>query len=171
MRFLIIFVFIINIFASEYKLGHGVKLSEYLRVGSYISTKYKASKKSDEIGLDDIAILGYGNLTPKFSYLLELEATTFYTKNLDTRESDFNTHFHIERAYFDYKFSDYLKFRVRKFITPIGYWNLVPINVLRDTTSSPLYGYRIFPKFTTGVKLYGFLNDDIEYNLFIQLDI
>lgn len=165
---MVMLILAINLFASDYKLGHGVSLSEYLKIGGYISSKYKNDKKSTETELDDAAIIGYGNLTKKFSYLVELEATGFYIKNLDTRDDDFNTHFHIERGFFDYKFSDYFKVQVGKFTTPIGYWNLVPINVLRDTTSSPLYSEKIFPKFTTGVKFYGFLNDELEYHLFVQ---
>lgn len=168
MRFLFFILLSTFLFAEKYELGHGLSLSKYLKVGSYISTKYKDSKDIDEFELDDIALLGYGSLSPKFSYLLELEAAGFYIKDLTNKKEETNEHFHIERAYFDYKFSDKFKIRVGKFITPIGYWNLVPITVLKDTTSNPLYSYKIFPRFTTGLNLYGFLSDDIEYNAFIQ---
>lgn len=66
--------------------------------------------------------------------------------------------------------SDYLSFRVGKQITPIGYWNLQPINVLRETTSSPRLSREMFPKFITGLDVHGFLpvDDTVTYHLFIQ---
>lgn len=120
--------------------------------------------------LDDIALLAYGGLTDKLSYLVEIEAKNFAVKDLYNNSSQYNTTFHIERAYLDYKYSEHLNLKMGKFITPIGEWNLNQINVLRDTTSNPIYSEEIFPKFTTGIMFYGHLwfDDTINYSLFVQ---
>ena len=156
--------------ASEYRLGHGVEINQYLTLGGYFSTKYENSQKTKEYMLDDVALLAYGKLSDNFSYLIELEATQFWVRNFGNDTTQKNMHFHIERAWLSYKYNDYLNLKMGKFITPIGYWNLTPITVLKDTTSNPKYASEIYPKFTTGVMAYGYLpfDDSITYNLFLQ---
>jgi len=156
--------------ASEYRLGHGVEINQYLTLGGYFSTKYENSQKTKEYMLDDVALLAYGKLSDNFSYLIELEATQFWVRNFGNDTTQKNMHFHIERAFLNYKQSDYLNLKMGKFITPIGHWNLTPINVLKDTTSNPKYASEIYPKFTTGVMAYGYLpfDESIEYSAFMQ---
>lgn len=168
--FLVVLVVCTNLLSEEYQLGQGYKIADELHVGGYFSVDYGKSDTQDRVRLDDVAILAYGDLTPKFSYLIELEAAPFYIKDFQNNTSTTNTTFHYERAYLNYTFSDKLNVRVGKFITPIGYWNLEPINVLRDTTSNPLYSRFVFPKFVSGVNLFGYLNENetLTYNLFGQ---
>ena len=170
-HFIIIFVAISTlIYAEDYSIGHGLQINQNLNIGGYFSTQYEKSDILEQYMFDDIALLAYGGLSDKLSYLIEMEAKHFAVRDIKNSNTSYNTKFHIERAYLDYKYSEHLSFKVGKFITPIGEWNLNQINVLRDTTSSPLYGEEIFPKFTTGMMLYGHLwfDDTLKYSLFLQ---
>ncbi len=172
MKYLVIFVmfFASYLFADKYELGHGYKINNALNMGAYFSLDYANGKSIDRLRLDDMAVLAYGNLPSNFSYLAELEAAPFYIKDYKNGTSQTNTTPHKERMYLNYSYSDMLNFRLGKFITPIGYWNLEPINVLRDTDSNPLYAQNMFPKFVTGIETYGYLDEDgrTQYHLFGQ---
>jgi len=165
--FALLFVFLK---ADSYKIGQGLKLDDTLHIGGYFSTDYTTSDLKRQYRLDDVALLAYGRLSSSLSYLIELEAAPFYVKDykLDTSTSD--KEFHYERAYLNYNYSEMFNIRIGKQITPIGYWNLEPINVLRDTSSNPIYSYKIFPKLLTGVDLFGYLDEEntLTYHLFMQ---
>ena len=156
--------------ADEYELGHGYKISDELILGGYFSTDYSQGDEKRQFRLDDVAILAYGDLTQNFSYLVELEAAPFYEKDYKSGESNTNNSFHYERIFSTYNYSELVNVRVGKQITPIGYWNLEPINVLRDTSSNPFYSNKIFPKLLTGIDLFGYLDEDntLAYHLFGQ---
>lgn len=151
-------------------MGQGLTLSEKLHLGGYFSTDYQSSDTVKQFRVDDIAVLGYGTLLPKISYLVELEAAPFYQKDYASGAEQYNARFYYERLYADYEHSQLLNFRLGKQISPIGYWNMEPINVLRDTSSSPLYSYKLFPKFLSGCDIYGHLDEDasLKYHLFGQ---
>lgn len=172
MKYFFIFIVFFTswLFADEYKLGHGYKVDNALNMGAYFSVDYTNGKSIDRFRLDDMAVLAYGNLPSNFSYLAEFEAAPFYVKDYKQGTSQTNTTPHKERMYLNYFYSDMFNFRLGKFITPIGYWNLEPINVLRDTSSNPLYSEKMFPKFVTGVETYGYLDEDeqIQYHFFLQ---
>jgi len=171
-RFLLLVLLFFSTIASseEYELGQGYKVNDALNIGAYFSLDYAYGKNVNKTRLDDVAVLAYGALAPKVSYFAELEAAPLYVKDFKNDTSEFNERFYVERAYFNYLYSDHLNFRAGKFITPIGYWNLIPINVLRDTSSNPLYSYRIFPKFVSGVDLSGYTDEEgsLTYHLYLQ---
>lgn len=168
------FIYIMLVFAflkaDNYELGHGYKVSDKLYLGGYFSVDYSKGESLDKFRLDDVALLAYGNLSPKISYLLELEAAPFYVRDYENDISKTSTRFYYERAYVNYTYSEMLNFRIGKLITPIGYWNLEPINVLRDTSSNPLYSYKMFPKFVTGLDINGYIDEEntLKYHLFMQ---
>lgn len=172
MKLLLLFaiLFFSSLYAEDYKIGRGLTLNDKLHVGGYISADYESSNAKKQFRLDDVAVLGYGRILPELSYLAELEATPFYQKNYTTGSESSNQRFYYERIYADYAYSEMFNFRVGKQISPIGYWNLEPINVLRDTSSDPLYSYEMFPKFLTGLDIYGYLNESasVKYHLFMQ---
>lgn len=156
--------------ADDYELGHGVSVNDYLNVGGYFSSEFESNRQSDTFTLDDVAVMAYGDINPMFSYLAEFEAVTFYHKNFTDGTEDKNKKFHIERLYGDLWMSDDFNIRFGKQITPIGYWNMEPINVLRDTTSNPLYSKFLFPKFLTGIDVNGYVpqTQGLRYHLFAQ---
>lgn len=170
--FLYLFLlFSLLIQADDYKLGRGYKISDELIIGGYFSIDYSQGDEKRQFRLDDVAFLAYGDLASNFSYLVEMEAAPFYVKEYKTGESDWNRDFHYERIYATYNHSEIINVRAGKQITPIGYWNLEPINVLRDTSSNPMYSYKMFPKLLTGLDLFGYLDEDntLAYHMFGQV--
>ncbi len=155
---------------SNYTLGQGLQLHDMLSVGGYFSTEYEQSEDEKSFKLDDVAVMAYGSLLPSLNYLAEFEAVNFYSYNLTDEIEEKNYKFHVERLYLDYRYSDTLGARIGKEITPIGYWNLEPINVLRDTTSNPFYSQFMFPKFLTGIDINGYIpgSEGTTYHLFGQ---
>ena len=155
---------------QDYQLGRGLVLSDNVTIGGYFSTEYANGDNEEEFKIDDLAVLVYGDFTENFSYMVELESVNFYRVDYlnDTEETNFSPA--IERLYLDYKFSDYLAIRAGKQITPIGYWNLQPINVLRETTSNPVYSRVTYPKFLTGFDLYGYapFDENLKYHVYLQ---
>lgn len=161
---------LINLHAEEYQLGRGVQINDQLNVGGYFSTEFQSNRQNESFTLDDVAVMAYGDINPMFSYLAELEAVGFYHKNLTDGTEDGSQKFHVERLYGDIWMSDTFNIRLGKELTPIGYWNMVPINVLRDTTSNPLYSMLLFPKFLTGIDINGYIpeTEGMRYHLFGQ---
>lgn len=157
------------LYADPYELGHGWVVSPYATIGGYFSTEVESGEQGDSFTLDDLAVMAYGQLTPGISYLAELEAVGFYRKDFTSGDESGDRSLHIERLYGDWQLDESFNLRVGKQITPIGYWNREPINVLRDTASNTLYGSLMFPKFLTGVDANGYLpGSDTYYHAFFQ---
>ncbi len=139
---------------SGYALGDGFQIGDLpIYIGGYFSMDYKYTQDMQKYRLDDIAFLSYGNYG-KFSYMAEVEYKEFYSyiiipEKTFTQE---NKDLHTERLYAEYKHDENYMGRVGKYNSPIGFWNLVPVNVLRDTSSNPKSLDFIFPRFTTGVQ-------------------
>lgn len=137
---------------EEYTFGDGFQLGDSpVIIGGYVSSIYGIEKDSRTFDIDDLALLAYGEFD-QYDFLAELEATDIYRKEYGAHadESGSST-FHIERLYGDYYFGDNEQLRVGKFNSDVGFWNQMPINVLRDTTSSPSLVKDFFPKLTTGI--------------------
>jgi hypothetical protein len=157
---------------NNYKLGEGIQVGSLpFYLGGYFSFDYKHSDSANRYRIDDLAILGYGTYE-KFFYMAEFEFKEFYvlteSKGNSTLTQD--TNLHTERLYVDYNLNENYMFRAGKYNSPIGFWNLLPVNVLRDTTSSPITSDIIFPQYTTGLALsytsYG--DNDIKIDLMAQ---
>jgi len=156
-NFLIILLFLATLIKAddEYNLGEGIQVGSLpLYIGGYFSIDYKGADDEDTYRLDDIAILGYGSYN-KFSYIAELEFKEFYVKknSPDSHETSQDRKLYIERLYIDYDFNENYMFRVGKYNSPVGFWNLFPINVLKETTSNPISPSIIYPSFTTGLGI------------------
>lgn len=156
--------------AQPYALGQGYHVGEGLNVGGYFSSEFEMKGSQETFTLDDVAFMAYGDINPMFSYLAEFESVGFYHKNLSTGDESGDRKFHIERLYGDLWLADAYNIRFGKQITPVGYWNKEPINVLRDSTSSPLYSKLLFPKFLTGIDIHGYVPgiEAAQYHLFGQ---
>ena len=160
----------VNLNADPYILGEGLHLDDSVNVGGYFSTEFESKKSDQTIRLEDLAVMAYGDINPMISYLAEFEAPGVYVKNISTGQETRNPDPRIERLYVDVWLNDAMNFRLGKQITPIGYWNLEPINVLRDTTSDPLFATLLFPKFLTGIQMNGYVPnaEGLRYHLFAQ---
>lgn len=179
-KYLLLFLLLLNTLFAEsqiqdqnsYVLGEGIKVGELpIYLGGYISVDYRNKNDENRYRLDDIALLSYGNYD-NFSYMAELEYQGLYVvrekNNKYTNQRA--TTLHAERLHVDYEHNENYLFRVGKYNSPVGYWNLLPINVLRDTTSNPVSTNILFPKSTTGAMAtyssyeYG----DLKVNLMMQ---
>jgi len=158
--------------AQEYELGKGLKVPSLpLYIGGYATVDYL--QRADDylrIRLDDIALIAYGGIK-RFSYLAEFEMKESYVKEWGKVDNEtYDDRVSIERLYTDYAYNDTLSIRAGKFNTPVGYWNLEPINVLRDSASNPYLAYIVYPRYTTGILLNyaDTLNTDTKYSLLLQ---
>jgi len=149
-KLILVMVLLLSLQAQEpYKLGEGAQLGTLpIFMGGYASLDAKIGDERERYSVDDIAILAYGDYD-KFSYMAEVEFKEFFVKTEEKTTS--NDSVYVERIYVDYHFDDNFLFRIGKYNSPIGFWNLIPINVLQETTSSPKSLYILFPKTTTGL--------------------
>ncbi len=167
--FLYIFIFL-TINCYSYELGNGVKIANSpFYMGGYFSLYYANTFQGESaLTVDDIALMLYAQKN-QWRFMGELEVSDLYEKQWGTNTSEqLNATIHAERFYIAYDVNSYLSTTLGKFNSPIGFWNLMPINVLRDTTSSPKITESIFPKFTTGVDLSLFPEDSYQITLLLQ---
>ncbi|QSZ40979.1 hypothetical protein GJV85_02225 [Sulfurimonas aquatica] len=187
---IIFFVFMLSLSAEEleqssYELGKGMQVASFpLYIGGYFSLDYKKTQTSQKYRVDDIALLAYGSYD-KFSYMAEFEFKEFYVETElqrtppknnpnsdDYKETSIeqDTYLHTERLYVDYNFNENSLVRVGKYNSPIGYWNLLPVNVLRATSSNPNTSYLVFPQYTTGMgaTYSSFAENEYTLDLMIQ---
>lgn len=147
-------VFILSLQSDEeYQLGKGMQVGSLpFYIGGYFSLDYKHTDEANRYRVDDIAVLGYGSYE-KLSYMAEFEFKEMYvlTHQNGINKTIQNNKIYTERLYIDYNLDENYMFRVGKYNSPIGFWNLLPVNVLRETTSNPVSTSIIFPKFTTGL--------------------
>ena len=157
---------------DSYELGSGLQLGNTpLYVGGYFSSDYTQKQDAHRYRLDDIALLSYGG-SEKLNYMLELEFKDFYSHTYDEGEVSVQKDWqlHYERIYLDYNFNENYTLRMGKYNSPIGFWNMLPINVLRETTSNPMTSTLLFPRFTTGlgVNYNTFKEGELHVNLMLQ---
>jgi len=157
---------------SNYKLGQGLQLGNLpLYMGGYFSTYYRDTFEKDRVlALDTVAFMLYGE-QENLSYMMELEAENVYTEVFHNEDAEVeNEHFHIERLYLDYTFNENYRLRAGKFNSPVGLWNRIPINVLRDTSSNPKHSRLLFPQFTSGLDVTYSLNNssEVTFDLMLQ---
>lgn len=156
MRYIILtLIFILSLLQGdeEYQLGKGTQVGSLpFYMGGYFSLDFKHTDEIQRYRVDDIALLGYGSYE-KLSYMAEFEFKEFYVKTNKngTKTLTKDNKLYTERLYVDYNLDENYMLRVGKYNSPIGFWNLLPINVLRETTSNPMTSSIIFPKFTTGL--------------------
>lgn len=166
-KIVLLLALIFSLSSAKYELGDGMQVASLpLYVGGYLSLDYQYREEYARYRVDDVAFLAYGSYS-KFSYLLELEYKELYVHSEDNEQKEIsrNTTLYTERVYLDYHLDENYLFRVGKYNSPIGFWNLLPINVLRETTSSPKSSYLLFPKFTTGLNASYSSYEDKEFKL------
>ncbi len=158
--------------SDEYRMGSGIKIPGVdIYVGGYITADYIQRRDDyNRLRIDDIALITYGNYK-RFSYLSEFETKDAYVKEWGKQEREAtNTYLKIERLHVDYAYSDNVVLRAGKFNTPVGYWNLTPVGVLRDSASNPYLAYILYPRYSTGVQVSyeDYLHSGLAYTLMLQ---
>jgi len=170
---LLILLFVASLLrAGDYTIGSGIKIGKLpVYAGGYITLDQLIRNDNyNRFRIDDIAFITYGDYK-RFSYLSELEVKNGYVKEWGKRDTTkTNMRLNIERLYLNYTYDDKLEVRLGKFNTPVGYWNLTPIGVLRDSASNPYLAYILYPRYTTGVQISyeDHLNNANAYTLIIQ---
>ncbi len=148
--------------------SEGYKIGDNFYTGGYLSTEYEKSDEKEAFLVDDLAFLLYGE-NDRWDFVSEFEAKNLYIKqNLPIKTEESNLNFSIERIYLTYYIDDYKTVTIGKFNSPVGFWNIIPINVLRDTTSSPYIVEKSFPKLTSGICYRYALNENFDF-LYITL--
>lgn len=170
---ILIIFFLLSLQADEnYKLGEGFKLPNTpLYIGGYFSSEYINLHDENIYKIDDVAFLAYGSFG-SFSFMSELEYKELYIKTFTSQGSvtTQNQKLHIERLYIDYIYNEDYMLRIGKYNSPIGFWNMLPINVLRQTSSNPYSTKILFPQFTTGLHLQyaNYTNGDLKIDALLQ---
>jgi hypothetical protein len=140
--------------------------------GGAVVGHYTGPGVGAETGLSEAnaAVLVSGTLAPRLSYFGELEAASTTRQNWTGNEQD--GALVLERLYLEYAFSDALRFRAGRFLTPVGQWNEIHAEPLTWTAHRPLTTYRPFAKSTTGVMAAGQVavgDRDAGYSIFASL--
>lgn len=141
------------LYAEDYTFGDGLQIGDSpVIVGGYTSLTYEKKQHSRRVDIDHTALLVYGEYE-HFDFLSEFEIAHFYKKiSGDHPDESSSTTIHTERFFGDYYINDDERVRLGKFHSDIGFWNQMPINVLRDTTASPHLVRDFFPTLTTGIN-------------------
>ena len=151
-----------------YEPGNGYKMGSLpIYVGAHFSMDYTHKDGTNEYKINELALFSYGRFD-KISYMAELGYKNLYVSNSRTFKEDKTLH--IERLYVDYAYDDEFNFRVGKYNSPIGYWNLLAIDVLKETTSDPISTSIIFPQYTTGldVSYTSYENNNLKLDIMLQ---
>ncbi|MGQ0697624.1 MAG: hypothetical protein ACT4PZ_05210 [Panacagrimonas sp.] len=157
--------------AQRYELGHGLRLGNSgFTLGGYGEATARDADGSEpaQLALDTLSAILWWDGGGRWHFFSEAEIENA----LIVRRGDTSTdrlHVISERFYFDYARADALKFRIGKFLTPVGRWNLIHAAPLTWTTSRPLITEATFPTNATGAMVYGVLPwtaDGVEYSLY-----
>jgi len=129
-----------------------------VQVGGYVGltlTRPEHPENVEEVEVGELvaAAMAWGQLSQRASYLVELDMAKRTTETWTGRESD--RRFDPVRLYLEYGFSDLLRLRAGRFLTPVGQWNERHAEPLTWTPTRPLTTYRPFAKSLTGVLVAG----------------
>jgi len=157
--------------ARHYELGQGLVLGD----SGFTLGGYAVASTGDTVGepgwrtaLDALSGFVWWDGGGRWHFFSELELEDALIAERGDITVD-EAYLSLERFYLDYTRSDALKFRLGKFLTPVGRWNLVHAAPLVWTTSRPLVTEQTFPTNATGAMVYGVLpwpGDGLEYSLY-----
>lgn len=121
----------------SYQWGRGINWpSANLNIGGYINGLYQRPEgMQDKLALDALSIFITWSPHQRVRFFTEVEADEWLsTDRIDT----LNNAIQAERLYVDLLASESTTFRLGKFLTPIGHWNLIHAAPLIWTTTRPL---------------------------------
>jgi hypothetical protein len=146
--------------------------SGLFQVGGYAAITVSHAERPEETERPEVseliaALMAWGQISPRASYLVELDMAKRTTETWTGRESD--QWLLPVRMYVEYAASDLLRLRVGRFLTPIGQWNEHHAEPLTWTPTRPLTTYHPFAKSLTGLLAAGerpVAGRDVGYALF-----
>jgi hypothetical protein len=143
--------------AIEYHAGRGLRFGDTgLTIGGFTTFELnRAEGEPAEIALDSLNFLIDYEPIPPLDLFAELEVGDL--AELDTGDGDVTSDpdLTVERLHADWSVSDAVNFRVGKFQTPVGRWNLVPAEPFVWTAEEPVTVEQGFDEHQTGVALFG----------------
>lgn len=159
----------------QYELGKGLALGDSgFSLGGYAVAAYDGTGAGTpvdpewRVGLDALSGFLWWDRGTRWSFFSEFELEDALVAAPGDTTTD-EAYLGLERFYFDYTYTDALKFRVGKFLTPVGRWNLVHAAPLVWTTSRPLVTEATFPTNATGAMVFGvlpWLPRGLEYSVY-----
>jgi hypothetical protein len=158
--------------AQPYQLGQGLNFPQQrLRIGGYSSVHlYDIDQQPRTLSVQDLSLFVTKHVGNRWKLFTEMEigdALTVTDDETTTKNSDFD----VERLYADYHATQSATFRVGKFLTPIGQWNLIHADPLVWTVTRPLTSSAAFSRHATGAMMYGIVplaGNDMDYWLFFD---
>ncbi|MEO7939330.1 MAG: hypothetical protein ABIR55_11950 [Burkholderiaceae bacterium] len=142
---------------SDYRPGQGWTVpGTNVGIGGYATLGYQnLTNETESVGLEEVSLLLHWEGQGRFRFFSEISVEDPIVYEPGSGILSGQSYIALERVYGEYLFSDALKFRVGKFLTPIGRWNVIHADPLVWTTSRPLITEHAFPTNATGAMAYG----------------
>ena len=158
----------------DYHLGKGLRVGTTgITVGGYGSLRYEdLHDRPREFSASALSLLLSWDNGGRLHLFSELELEDIAVVRDGREFGSRSDPFEVERLYADVEVSDALNFRVGKFLTPVGRWNLIHADPLVWTTSRPLTTFHSFSQNTTGGMLYGTVTPygkELKYSLYAEV--
>jgi hypothetical protein len=143
--------------ALTYTPGRGLHLGDtHLTLGGYSNVNLTRDEGGPaNLALDDLSLFVTWDPLPRIHLFSELEFEDLVEVDDHGNGGTNAWDFIAERLYGDFTLTDQVGFRVGKFLTPVGRWNVIHAQPLVWTTSRPLATLLPFDPHTTGAMLYG----------------
>jgi hypothetical protein len=157
----------------EYHLGQGLRLGNSgLTLGGYGSVRYENLRgRSPQLTVSALSLFISWDTGTRVRFFSELELEDFAVARGERSFEAHNNAFEVERLYADVYLFEAVTFRLGKFLTPVGRWNLIHADPLVWTTSRPLVTFQSFAPDTTGMMLYGSLlplGEGVDYSVYLE---
>ncbi len=141
----------------EYHAGRGLRVGDTgLTIGGFATLEINGPEgEPTEIALDSINFLIDYEPIPALDLFAELEVGDLVVIEPGDGDVSSDPELTVERLHADWSVSDALNFRIGKFQTPVGRWNLVPAEPFVWTAEEPVTVENGFDEHQTGVALFG----------------
>lgn len=141
----------------SYQAGRGLRVGKTgLVVGGFTTAEVERLEGGDSRGgVEELSFLVSFKPIPFVHLFTELGLGPLVELERDRKGVHSDPKFEVDRLYLDLEARDALNLRFGKFLTPIGRWNLAPIEPLVWTTSEPVIVDEVFDETMTGAMLHG----------------
>jgi hypothetical protein len=141
----------------EYRAGRGLRVGDTgLTVGGFAVVEIDDEEHGDPtVELDSITFLILYEPVDALRFFAEIEIGKLADWEADGDDFDHDPEAVIERMHLDWSRSDAFNFRVGKFQTPVGRYNLVPAEPFVWTSADPVQLDRAFDEHQTGAAVFG----------------
>lgn len=155
---------------APYSLGDGLNFPQQrLTLGGYLNLHYGDLEQSEPtLGLRSLSLFISKSIGSRSLFFSELELGDALEYSDDGFTSDY-AELDVERLYLDYRQSREITYRLGKYLTPVGHWNLIHAEPLVWTPDRPLTTAAGFARHATGAMVYGDISlgsNSLDYSLY-----